>query len=744
VKTEDGLKRVIGFWGGLAVIVGVTIGSGVFRKPYTLARDVGDPPTIIGLWVVFGLITLCGALALAELASMLPRTGGLYVYLRAAYGDGAAFVFGWLYLLVTTPATNGALSTFFGELILGMAGIEFGASAPWRVPAVASVTVLVLTGVNLLGARLGSAVQTVFTLIKVAALLVLMLVSFTSPGGSFSHMAPSVAGASALGVGAASVIWAYDGWTSVSMVAGEVVAPERLMRRIIVAGMLTIVFLYVGANIGYFYAMPVGEMAQNPVVPQRIMSERIGPLGATLISMAILCSVFGALNGNILSRPRVPYALARDGLTFPFLGRPHPRWATPYISILIQSAATVVLVALLRDFDRLTTYFVVVEWSALLFAVGAVMVLRRRLPDAPRPFRTPLYPLVPIVFLVGTLAGLVAIVRGEIGRPVPNYSPLWGLLIAAAGFPVYRLWRRATVPMVAILVVASALLGPGCGVSRPASGPPSPPSPSTGSRTLVWSDEFDGPSGALVDAGRWVSETGGHGWGNNELQFYTDRGRNAFLDGDGFLVIQADRERVVRSRGMNPRSLIELGGAERSTPQTPPEYTSARLKTQGRFEQAYGRFEARLQVPRGQGIWPAFWMLGNDIPTVGWPRCGEIDVMENIGREPSTVHGSMHGPGFSGGQSLTAAYTLPGGAAFADAFHVFAVEWEPAVVRFFVDGNLYSTHTLADLRTGQTWVFDHPFFILLNVAVGGDWPGRPDATTVFPQTMRVDYVRVYR
>ena len=421
VRTEDGLKRVIGFWGGLAVIVGVTIGSGVFRKPYTLARDVGDPPTIIGLWVVFGLITLCGALALAELSSMLPRTGGLYVYLRAAYGDAAAFVFGWLYLLVTTPATNGALSTFFGELILGMAGIEFGPSVPWRVPAVAGVTVLVLTAVNLLGARLGSAVQTVFTLIKVAALLVLMLVSFTMPGGSFSHMAPSVAGASAIGVGAASVIWAYDGWTSVSMVAGEVVAPERLMRKIIVAGMLTIVFLYVAANIGYFYAMPVGEMAQNSVVPQRIMSERMGPLGATLISMAILCSVFGALNGNILSRPRVPYALARDGLTFPFLGRPHPRWATPYVSILIQSAATVVLVALLRDFDRLTTYFVVVEWSALLFAVGAVMVLRRRLPDAPRPFRTPLYPLVPIVFLVGTLAGLVAIVWGEIGRPVPNY-----------------------------------------------------------------------------------------------------------------------------------------------------------------------------------------------------------------------------------------------------------------------------------------------------------------------------------
>jgi len=656
---------------------------------------------------------------------MLPQTGGVYVYLRAAYGDAAAFVFGWLFLLVTTPATNGALATFFGELILGVTGVRFGPDFPWRVPAVGALIVLALTVVNLLGARLGSAVQTLLTLIKVSALLLLMLVSFTLPGGSFAHLAPVPGGPHALGVGAASVIWAYDGWISVSMVAGEVVAPERLMRRIIVAGVLTIAFLYVGANIGYFYAMPIAEMARHPVVPQWIMGQRLGSGGAVLISAAILCSVFGALNGNILSRPRVPFALARDGLAFPFLGLAHPRWKTPYTSILVQSVATVILVALLRDFDRLTTYFVVVEWFALLFAVAAVIVLRRRLPDAPRPFRTPLYPWVPLLFLVGTSAGLVAIVGGEIGRTVPNYSPLWGLLIAGAGFPVYWAWRRLAPPaaVTALLVGTSAIVALGCGAPRPASTPPTPPPPA--SRTLVWSDEFTGPSGALVDAGRWVAETGGHGWGNNELEFYTDRARNASLDGEGNLVIQALRER------------FEGGGLTR-------EYTSARLKTQGRFEQAYGRFEARIQIPRGQGIWPAFWMLGNDIPTAGWPRCGEIDVMENIGREPSTVHGSMHGPGFSGGASLTGGYTLPGGAAFADAFHVFAVEWEPGVVRFYVDGNLYQTRTPADLKAGQAWVFDHPFFILLNVAVGGSWPGSPDATSVFPQTMRVDYVRVYR
>ncbi len=439
--TRDGLQRVIGFWGGLAVIVGITIGSGVFRKPYTLAKDVGDPVAILGLWTFFGLVSLCGALALAELCTMLPQTGGAYVFLRAAYGDAAAFVFGWLYLLVTTPATNGALATFFAELALGF--FPGASPPPWVAPTVASATIVALSIVNLLGARLGSGVQTLLTIVKVAALAVLMLVSFAATGGTFAHVARSATGAHNLGFGAASVIWAYDGWIAVSMIAGEVVAAERQMRRIIVVGMSTIVLLYVGANLGYFYALPLETMAQQAGgVPQRIMADRLGPIGGTLISAAILCSVFGALNGNILAKPRVSYALARDGLTFSFLGRPHPRWATPYAAILIQAAVAIVLVAVLRDFDVLTTYFVVVEWAALLFAVGAVLVLRRTRPDAPRPFRTPGYPWVPVVFLLGTFAGLAAIVWGEIGRPVPNWSPVYGLLIAVAGFPVYYAWRR--------------------------------------------------------------------------------------------------------------------------------------------------------------------------------------------------------------------------------------------------------------------------------------------------------------
>jgi beta-glucanase (GH16 family) len=243
--------------------------------------------------------------------------------------------------------------------------------------------------------------------------------------------------------------------------------------------------------------------------------------------------------------------------------------------------------------------------------------------------------------------------------------------------------------------------------------------------SLVWRDEFDGPSGSAVDSSKWSFDVGGKGWGNKELETYTSRTENAHLEG-GLLVIRALKE--------------TFAGPDNIT----RNYTSARLLTKNKFSQAYGRFEARIKIPYGQGIWPAFWMLGDNIDTAHWPNCGEIDIMENIGKEPSIVHGTFHGPGYSGGSGVSAAYILPNGQKFSDDFHTFAVEWEPNVMRFYVDGLLYKTRTPADLPPGTSWVFDHPFFIILNVAVGGSWPGSPDATTVFPQKMQVDYVRVYQ
>jgi beta-glucanase (GH16 family) len=243
--------------------------------------------------------------------------------------------------------------------------------------------------------------------------------------------------------------------------------------------------------------------------------------------------------------------------------------------------------------------------------------------------------------------------------------------------------------------------------------------------TLTWSDEFNAPNGSSVDSSKWVLETGGGGWGNEELEYYTNRLQNAYQE-NGNLVIKVLQEKYTGADGIARN------------------YTSARLKTQGKFAQTYGRFEARIKIPRGQGIWPAFWMLGDDIDKVGWPDCGEIDIMENIGREPELIHGTIHGPGYSGAKGIGAPFGLPTAARLAGDFHVYAVEWETDVIRFYVDDHLYETRTRSDLPKGTKWAYDHPFFLLLNVAVGGSWPGNPDVSTVLPQTMLVDYVRVYR
>ena len=243
--------------------------------------------------------------------------------------------------------------------------------------------------------------------------------------------------------------------------------------------------------------------------------------------------------------------------------------------------------------------------------------------------------------------------------------------------------------------------------------------------TLVWNDEFNGANGSAPDHSKWVIETGGNGWGNQELEYYTNHLENVQVQ-DGNLVITARKQAYSDNDGV-------MRG-----------YTSARLKTQHKFSQTYGRFEARIQIPRGQGIWPAFWMLGEDIDQKGWPGCGEIDIMENIGKEPAMVHGTIHGPGYSGGHGIGSPFSLKSGAPFADGFHVYAVEWEPDVIRFYVDDNLYATRTPAALPRDAQWVYNHPFFVILNVAVGGGWPGDPDTTTKFPQTMLVDYVRAYK
>jgi beta-glucanase (GH16 family) len=246
---------------------------------------------------------------------------------------------------------------------------------------------------------------------------------------------------------------------------------------------------------------------------------------------------------------------------------------------------------------------------------------------------------------------------------------------------------------------------------------------------LTWHEEFDQAQGTRPSSAKWVYDLGGEpAWGNEEWQYYTDRPQNVSTDGQGNLAITARREK--------------LPGMENCQYGT-CDITSGRITTKDRFAQAYGRFEARIKVPAGQGLWPAFWMMGNDIDSVDWPNNGEIDIMEIVGNEPSALYGTVHGPGYSGDQGLSGSVNLPGGAKFADAFHVFSVEWSPDLIVCELDGTPYHTVKKSSIPAGKKWVFDHPFYLLLNLAVGGVWPGPPDATTKFPANLLVDYVRVY-
>lgn len=270
---------------------------------------------------------------------------------------------------------------------------------------------------------------------------------------------------------------------------------------------------------------------------------------------------------------------------------------------------------------------------------------------------------------------------------------------------------RLTIPALAALAIV------GC-TSEPYE-PSSPSPPEDVLYQLVWSDEFDGPINQLPEDSKWGFDVGGGGWGNNQLEYDTARPENVSLDGQGHLRIIAREE--------------SFGGRD---------YTSGRIKTLGKFSQAYGRFAARIKLPVGQGLWPAFWMLGADFSSVGWPDCGEIDIMEYRGQAPNVSNGAIHGPGYSGGQSLYGSYTKSG-AGFNEGYHVFAVEWTTNSITWYVDDTPYMTKTTNNLPGSADWVFDHPFFILLNVAVGGSYVGDPSPSTQFPQTMLVDWVRVY-
>jgi amino acid transporter len=436
------LKRSIGFWAGVAIVIGSIVGSGIFRTPAEIARVLPSPVVILALWVIFGLVSLCGALTLAELSSLLPRTGGTYVILQKAYGDAAAFTFGWMYLVGAIPASLGAVSMVFAEQLVELSGGAPGSSSPVTLKAIAAGIIVVLTTVNVLGVLLATTVQSLFTAIKMAALAALFFLALAAGGWDGARLASTgEVAASGLAQAAAFIIFTYNGWAYLGLVAGEVKDPDRQIRRIIMSGMFLVIVFYLATNVMYHLSLSISDMAGETVVARRVASDIFGPRGGTAMNAVILASVFGTLCAIVLTNSRVPYAMARDGLGFSVLGRCHPRFATPHVALVVQGAITVVLILWLGSFGRLSTYFVLVEWTALVFAIAAIFVLRRTMPDAPRPYRTPGYPFIPLVFVIVVSLFLLGIAWSNASRG--DWAPVIGLLISLAGFPAYSLWRAA-------------------------------------------------------------------------------------------------------------------------------------------------------------------------------------------------------------------------------------------------------------------------------------------------------------
>jgi APA family basic amino acid/polyamine antiporter len=428
------LPRAIGTLGSTAIVVGTIIGSGIFLVPHNVARQVGSVEILFAVWILGGALAFAGALSLAELGAAIPEAGGVYIFLRQAYGGLFAFLYGWAELLIITPGGIAALAVAFG--IYSASLLPLSALGQ---KVVAATVIAILTGVNVVGVRESTIVQTIFTIAKLAGLAVIVGFAVFS-----SHAVPVAAtgplpvphtSLNSFTIALVAVLWAYNGWHQFSLTAGEVKNPARVIPRSYVLGMLVIIGVYLMANLAYLRVLPLPAMAEHQRAAASAMEALAGPRGASFVSVLILCSVFGALNGNVLAGPRVLFAMARDGLFFSAVARVHPRFKTPAAAVLVQGVWALAL-AMSGTYEQLFTYVVFAAMGFLGAAAVAVVVLRRKLPDLPRPYRVWGYPVLPIAFAV---ASLLIVALTLVSSPLES---LFGLGLVLTGVPVYFAWRR--------------------------------------------------------------------------------------------------------------------------------------------------------------------------------------------------------------------------------------------------------------------------------------------------------------
>jgi APA family basic amino acid/polyamine antiporter len=439
-KPHD-LPRVLGLKDIIGIVVGTMIGSGIFIVPAAVADAVKAPLLLLLVWVVGGVLTFFGALSLAELGAAFPQAGGMYVFLREAYGKLAAFLFGWTLFLIIDSGSMATLAVAFSSKYLP----QFVRLSPAGTKAIAVALVFVLAVINYVGVRWGALVQNILTVIKFSALVgVCGVVFLFARGNPANFVTPSIPSFSfsligAFGVGLVAALWALKGWEVATFSAGELGSPEKNLPRGIFVGTLLVLALYLAANLAYLYAVPVQEMAESSRIATEAMNLAIGPVGASLIALAILFSIAGAANGHLLTGPRVYFAMARDGLFFRKVADVHPRFLTPHISI-IAVGIWGALLCLSGTFEQLFTYVVFGLWIFFGLTVGAVIILRRKRPELARPYRTWGYPWTPALFI---LAALFISVNTLINRFWNSFA---GLLIIGLGLPAYFYWARKINP----------------------------------------------------------------------------------------------------------------------------------------------------------------------------------------------------------------------------------------------------------------------------------------------------------
>jgi len=436
VDSRATLPRAIGMLGSTAIVVGTIIGSGIFLVPHDIAQHVGSARSLLLVWIVGALLSLAGALSLAELGAAMPEAGGIYIYLREAYGKLFAFLYGWGMLLVINSGSIATLAVAFG-----IYGSTFIPLSPIRQKVIAGTVIAILTLVNYLGVRKAAAVQTFFTIAKLAGLVIICAFAFFSSGITpitSNHALPTpVTTLSSFGVALISALWAYEGWHMLSFNAGEVKNPERVLPRSYFLGTLTVVAVYLAANLAYLRVIPFNALSDDTYqrVAASTMQLLTGPRGAIFVSALILCSIFGALNGNVLGGPRAYFAMARDGVFFASVGRVHPRFKTPGMAILIQGVWSIVL-ASSGSFKQLYTSVIFTGWIFYGAAALAVIVLRRKKPDLKRPYHVWGYPALPIAF---SLAALAIVGNTLVNSPRES---LVGVTLVLAGVPIYFFWTR--------------------------------------------------------------------------------------------------------------------------------------------------------------------------------------------------------------------------------------------------------------------------------------------------------------